>query len=298
MNELQVEEKIIIEDLIYEIRGKQVMLDSDLARLYKCTNGTKDINKAVKRNINRFPKDFYFQLTEDEYVILKFQIGTSKVSGRGGVRKLPYVFTEQGVAMLSSVLHTEIAETISVRIMRAFVKMKKYISNNLLEQKYYNDMTIRHDFEIKILQESFNKLEENKEVNEIYFDGKIYDAYSKVKDIFKESKKELIIVDRYTDKTLLDMVKDLKCNVLLITSTKTNITKLDLNKYNKTYNNLKIYYNDLFHDRYIIIDKDKIYHSGNSINHVGFRKSSIDVISDKNVKNQIMKDINSILTKD
>ena len=125
-----------IENMIYEVRGKQVMLDSDLAKLYKCVNGTKTINQSVKRNIDRFPEDFYFQLTNEEFLNLKSQIGTSSLNGYGGVRKNPYVFTEQGVAMLASVLKTSIATKVSISIMRAFVIMRKYISNNFIQQKY------------------------------------------------------------------------------------------------------------------------------------------------------------------
>ncbi|MBQ3422097.1 MAG: ORF6N domain-containing protein, partial [Romboutsia sp.] len=114
MKEVIVNDEVIIENLIYEIRGTQVMLDSDLARLYECANGTKDINKAVKRNIERFPNCFMFQLTDKEYDNLRYQIGTSKL--RGGRRYNPYVFTEQGVAMLSSILHSEIAIKMSIQI--------------------------------------------------------------------------------------------------------------------------------------------------------------------------------------
>lgn len=146
MNKIELEEKIDIEKLIYEIRGKQVMLDSDLAMLYECVNGTKDINKAVKRNIERFPKCFMFQLTDQEYSDLRFQNGTSKV--RGGRRYNPYAFTEQGVAMLSSVLHSEIAIKMSIQIIDAFVTMRKYISNNLIEQRYVNNLVFEHESEI------------------------------------------------------------------------------------------------------------------------------------------------------
>ena len=157
-----VKEKIVIENLIYDVRGKQVMLDSDLARLYECANGTKSINLAVNRNIERFPEDFYFQLTKEEYNNLKFQFETSNSSNNlGGVRKLPYVFTEQGIAMLSSVLHSEIAIKMSIQIINAFVIMRKYISNNLIEQKYINNLVLKHDSEIKLLKESFGKIEKN-----------------------------------------------------------------------------------------------------------------------------------------
>ena len=168
MNEV-IEKNINIEDMIYEIRGKQVMLDSNLAKLYQCTNGTKDINKAVKRNLDRFPNDFYFQLTNEEYNdILRFQNGTLELQQGKYTKYLPHVFTEEGVSMLASVLHTEIASEISVRIMRAFVAMRKYISNNFIELKNINNMLIRHenkfeyiDNEIKNLNNSFNKLEED-----------------------------------------------------------------------------------------------------------------------------------------
>ena len=151
----ELKEELNIENMIYEIRGKQVMLDSDLAKLYECKNGTKDINKAVKRNIERFPQNFYFQITEEEMKKLWFQSGTANKM----IRSLPYVFTEQGIAMLSSVLHTQIAISQSIRIMDAFVKMRKYISANLIEQDNMKNMLIKHDNEIKLLQESFSKLE-------------------------------------------------------------------------------------------------------------------------------------------
>ena len=187
MNEIV--EKENIENLIYEIRGKQVMLDSDLARLYQCLNGTKSINLAVSRNIERFPVDFRFQLTKEEYENLKFQNETSSISEHGGVRKIPYVFTEQGVAMLATVLKTKVASKISVSIMRAFVIMRHHISTNLLEQKYINNLVLEHDSEIKLLKKSFEKFDEKKKYNETFYNGQIYDAYSKIIEIFKEAKK-------------------------------------------------------------------------------------------------------------
>ena len=202
-----IKEENKIENMIYEIRGKQVMLDSDLAKLYQCKNGTKSINLAVNRNVEKFPSDFYFQLTDIEYRNLKFQNETSRY---GGVRKLPYAFTEEGVAMLATVIHTNIASKVSVQIMRCFVMMKKYISSNLLEQRYINNMVLEHENEIKLLQQTFEKLEGKKLTNEIYFYGQIYDAYSKLLDLMIEAKEELIIIDNYADKTVLDMVRRLK----------------------------------------------------------------------------------------
>lgn len=298
MNSAMTKDEINIENMIYEIRGKQVMLDSDLAKLYHCGNGTKSINLAVKRNVNRFPNDFYFRLTEEETknVCSRFQIETLKIKRGYNIKYLPYVFTEQGVAMLASVLRTEVAEEVSVNIMRAFVAMRTYISSNLIEQKYINNLVLEDHNRIELLENSFQKFEENKDVNEIYFNGKIYDAYSKIIDIFREASEELIIIDRYTDKTILDMVKDLKCSVILITGKNAKLAKLDVEKYNASYNNLSIIYDETYHDRYFILDKDKIYHSGNSVNHIGYRKSSINILKDEKVKYSIIEDIEKILS--
>ena len=287
INELK---ELNISDMIYEIRGKQVMLDSDLARVYECTNGTKDINKAVKRNIERFPEEFYFQLTEKEQEILWFQIGTKKnnIETRGGRFKNPHVFTEQGVAMLSSVLHTEKAVSTSIKIMKAFVTMRHYFNNTEYRLTNIETKVLEHDNSIKLIQELF------KEDKEYYFD-KEYDAYSKILDIFNKSKNELIIVDRFTDKSLLDIIKNLKCKVILITSNKTNISELDIEKYNKTYNNLSIYYDDSIHDRYFILDRKDIYLCGSSINYIGYRKTTIIMMNDKNTKNSVMNAVLKII---
>ena len=297
MEELNKEEKI--ENMIYEIRGKQVMLAVDVANLYG--TDVRSVNQVVKRNINRFPDNFCFQLTKQEFDNLKSQFVISKhynTQGRGGNRFLPYAFTEHGVMMLSGLLKSTIAAEINVKIINAFITMRKYISTNLIEQNYINNLVLEDHNRINLLEESFDKLEEQREVNEIYFNGKIYDAYSKVLDIFKEANNELIIIDRYTDKTILDMIKNLRCNVILITSEKTKITKTDIEKYSADYHNVKIYYDETFHDRYFIIDKEKIYHSGNSVNHIGYRKSSIDIIGDKSIKKTIISDVLKIINQE
>ena len=292
MNEVISKEDKKIENLIYEIRGKQVMLDSDLARLYECVNGTKDINKAVKRNSDRFPENFMFRLTDEEWRVLRFQSGTS--NERGGRRYKPFVFTEQGVAMLSSVIHTDVAIKVSIAIMDAFVAMRKYISTNLLEQKYINDMVLEDHDKIKVLEESFSKLEEKKKVNEIYFNGQIYDAYFKIQEIFKEAKKELIIIDGYADNTILDIVKRLKIDVTIITKPNNLLTKQDILKYNKQYKNLKVIYDNSFHDRYFILDKKIFYHCGASINRIGYKTFSITLIGDDEVCNLLLNRVNEI----
>ena len=293
MQSLTVNDKNIT-NMIYEIRDKQVMLDSDLAILYECKNGTKTINQAVKRNIDRFPEDFYFQLTNEEFSNLKSQIGTSSLNGYGGVRKNPYVFTEQGVAMLASVLKTSIAANVSISIMRAFVMIRKYISNELIEQKYINNLVFKHEEDIKLLQKSFDKFEEKRKSNEIYFNGQIYDSYSKILDIIKEAKKELIIIDNYADKSVLDMIRNINVNTTIICKGKCLLKEIDIEKYNEQYNNLKVIYNNTFHDRYIIIDKKVIYHCGTSLNHIGSKTFSINKLEDKEVIEALLNKIKNI----
>ena len=292
MNEVVTKEDIKIEKMIYEIRGKQVMLDSDLARLYECKNGTKDINKAVKRNIERFPTNFMFQLTDDEYNYLRFQIGTSNI--KGGRRYKPYVFTEQGVAMLSSVLRSETAINISIKIIDAFVTMRKYISTNLLEQKYINNLVLEDHDKIKALEDSFSKLEEKRKSTEIYFNGQIYDAYSKIQEIFKCANKSLVIIDAYADNTILDIIKRLNINVTIITKPNNLLTPQDIEKYNKQYNNLTVIFDNTFHDRYFILDDENIYHCGASVNRIGYKTFSITLIGDKDVKNTLINKIKKI----
>ena len=151
-----IEKELNIEDMIYEIRGKQVMLDSDLAKLYKCKNGTKTINLAVKRHINRFPQRFIFQLTMEEYQNLRFQVETTNNMSR----TLPYVFTEQGVAMLATILRTSVAEEVSIQIMDAFVAMRKYISSNLIEQRYIYNKLFEYDENFKIVYKDIKLLQQ------------------------------------------------------------------------------------------------------------------------------------------
>ncbi len=269
-----------IKNKIYEIRGKQVMLDSDLARLYHCKNGTKAINQAVNRNIDRFPSDFYFQLTNTELSFLRSQIGTAKWKTMS--RTSPCVFTEQGVAMLSSVLHTEVASETSISIMRAFVAMRHYIGNNEYRLSNVETKVLELDNDVKLLQETLNKFEEKKKINEIYFEGQIYDARSKILDIFSEAKSKLIIIDSYADYSILDIIKRLDIEVILITTDKL-LTKEDINKYNKQYHNLKVVYNNTFHDRYFILDDMIVYHCGTSINRIGYKTFCINLICDEMV---------------
>ena len=292
MNSLIVNDKNIT-NMIYEIRGKQVMLDSDLAVLYECKNGTKSINLAVKRHINRFPERFMFKLTEEESKIFWFQIETKKIKTetRGGKYNMPCVFTEEGVAMLATILKTDVAEKVSIAIMDAFVLMRKYISNELIEQKFINKQVLKNTEDIKLLQESFNKFEEKRKSNEIYFNGQIYDSYSKILDILKEAKKDLIIIDNYADKNMLDMIRNINVNTTIICKENCLLKEIDIKKYNEQYNNLKVIYNNTFHDRYIIIDKKVIYHCGTSLNHIGSKTFSINKLEDKEVIEALLNKI-------
>ena len=269
------------------------MLDSVLTWLYHVQ--TKRINEAVKNNLDKFPERFSFLLTNVEMMNLRSRFSTSSVSSHGGRRYAMRVFTEQGVAMLATILKTDVATKVSIAIMDAFVAMRKYISSNLLEQKYINNMVLEHDSQIKLLQSTFNKLEEKKKVNEIYFDGQIYDAYSKIQDIFKEAKKDLIIIDGYADNTILDIIKRLKINVIIVTKPNNLLTKQDILKYNKHYHNLKTIYDNSFHDRYFILDSKIVYHCGVSINRIGYKTFSITLIGDSEVCMSLLNKVSKLI---
>ena len=270
-------QELNIENMIYEIRGKQVMLDSDLAKLYRCKNGTKVINQAVSRHLDRFPDDFCFQLTRNEIENLRSQLVTSSLNDYGGRRYNPYVFTEQGVAMLATILRTSVAAEVSIKIMRAFVAMRKYIYSNSLEQKYINNLVMKHEDQLSTI---FDYFDSKDPVNEIYTKGQVYDAYSRILDILQLAKEELIIIDSYADKYVLDMISKIKVEVTLILSTTSRLTELDIDKYNKEYSNLTIIYNDTFHDRFIILDKKKMYHLGTSLNNAGTKTFAINKVED------------------
>ena len=273
MNDLIIKDNIKIEELIYEVRGKQVMLDSDLAKLYGCKNGTKSLNLAVKRHINKFPERFMFQLTENETKLLRFQNETTNNMSR----TLPYVFTEQGVAMLATVLKTEVADEMSIKIMDAFVTMKNYINNNFIEQKYINNLVLDLDERVCLLEESFDKLSTKKDNNHIFYEGQIYDAYSLLIDILSKAKEEIIIIDNYAGKELFDITRNINVNIKIYTKNIDNISK---KKYEKEYSNIEIISTDIFHDRFIIIDNKELYNIGSSLKDIGKKCSSVNKIED------------------
>ncbi len=284
-NSIILKENEKIENLIYEIRGKQVMLDSDLAKLYECKNGTKVINQAVKRNITKFPERYCFQLTETEYRNLKFQNGTSSLNNYGGVRKMPFVFTEQGVAMLATVLKTPVADAVSMRIIDAFVYMRRYLSGEI-----GSNMLVNHEERILKLEEQFNKFSSKR--NTIIYEGKIYDAYSVMLDIFNEAKDEIIIVDNYVNKELLDILREVDKKIIVISN---NMNNELIKKYESQYDNTQFVSDNPFHDRYIILDRKEVYVSGMSLKDVGKKYSYINKIEESIFINELIKRIIKIL---
>jgi len=316
-----------IQNLIYTVRGKQVMLDSDVANLYHYE--TKKINQAVKRNIERFPEDFCFQLTDEEYDALRSQIVTNSKnsidnnnwsqivtssksnledsrlqiatpssenqnSKHRGKKYLPYVFTEQGIAMLSGLLKNKIAVQVSINIMNAFVIMRHFLKENgqiferLTSVEY---KLIEHDKKFDIV---FDKLQEKQIENQrIFFDGQIYDAYSLIIDIIKNANNKITIIDNYVDDSILEMLSKKKDNVevVILTSNRSNIKNIDIQKFNKQYPTLKVAKTDKYHDRFIILDEKEMYHLGASIKDLGKKCFGINKIESGNIIELLLKEI-------
>ena len=303
-NEISNEE---IKNLIYTIRGKQVMLDSDVAMLYHYP--TKRINEAVNRNKQRFPQNFCFQLTDEEYEILRCQNVTvnenmqesslrsqiatlNENTGRGKHRKyLPYVFTEQGIAMLSGLLKNDIAIQVSINIMNAFVEMRKFLmSNGQVFERLTNVeyKLLEHD---KKFDKVFNQLQQEGNIKQqIFFDGQIYDAYSIIVDIIKKANKKILIIDNYIDDSVLKMLTKKKNNVevVILTSDKSNIQQIDIQKFNKEYPILKLAKTNKFHDRFIVIDNKEMYHLGASIKDLGKKCFGINRIEDMDIVEKVI----------
>ncbi|MGJ0290693.1 ORF6N domain-containing protein [Aliarcobacter cryaerophilus] len=299
MNELIIDNQTI-QSKIYTIRGVQVMLDEDLAVLYGVE--TKNLNKAVNRNMDRFPEKFRFQLTQEEYDNLKFQIGTSNLDAslrsqfvtlekqHGGRRYLPYVFTEQGVSMLSAVLRSQTAIEVSIKIIDTFINMRKFLSQNAslftrIEsiEKRQISYEIKNDTKVDAI---LNAIEEKgtPQKQHIFYDGQIFDAYLFVSDIIKSAKSSIKLIDNYIDESTLVLFtkRDAKVDMKIYTKTISKELKLDLEKHNAQYPKIDIEIFDLSHDRFLIIDEKEIYHFGASLKDLGkkwFAVSKMDVNS-------------------
>lgn len=289
MNEI-IEKEIDIENMIYEVNGVEVMLDSDLAKLYHVE--TKRINEAVKNNPEKFPRRYSFVLDNEELSFLRSKFSTLEINGQGKYTKYaPRVFTEQGVYMLATILKSKEAIQTSIRIMDTFVKMRHYINyNNELLPRKFMLLEEKVDNNTKRIDELFDKFNPKDIIkNCIFFGNDIYDAYSVIMDIFNSSKEEIIIIDNYASKDLLDMLRDINRKVLIVSK---NIDEVLKKKYETQYKNVTFINNNSFHDRFIIIDRRKLYLCGASFKDLGKKCFGIHENNDIDYLNRLLAIIN------
>lgn len=288
MNNL-IESKIKIEDLVYEVRGVEVMLDSDLAMLYEVE--TKRINEAVKNNLDKFPERISWKLTKDEANNLRSQFATSSEENNyGGRRYLPRVFTEQGIYMLATILKSSVATKVSIAIIDTFVKMRHYINYNkymlpnrmlLLEDKVDNNTK-----RINQLFDMFDPKDITKEY--LFFENQLFKSHYVLNKIFESAKEEIIIVDNYADKELLMYLSKLQKNIKIISK---NMDDLLITKYEKEFNNIEFIRKDIFHDRFIILDRKKLFSCGSSFKDLGKKCFAINLMEDKIILNELLNKI-------
>ena len=286
MNEIIIKDKQI-ENMIFEVRGVHVMLSSDVATLYQIE--TKRLNQVIKRNIDRFPSTFCFQLTDEEIdrLSLRSQFATLNKSNnlRGQHYKyLPYVLTEQGIMMLSGLLKSDIAVKVNIQIIDAFVKMRRYFANNFNT----NELLLNHENRIQLLENTLDSFKEQK-IKKIFFEGQIYDAYSIFIDILNKARTEIIIIDNYASKELLDILKDINLKIIIVSK---NVDSVLKEKYTKQYKNVEFIDNNSFHDRFIILDRSKLYICGASFKDLGKKCFAISEFNDINYLEQIINTLN------
>ncbi len=284
MNKLIINEQKI-QNKIFTLRNQQVMLDRDLAELYQVE--TRTLKQAVKRNIDRFPDDFMFEVTETEVDFMVSQNVIPSKQHLGGAK--PYAFTEQGVSMLSSVLKSKIAINVNIAIFRAFAKMRKFlIENASIFQKFnfIEQKLLQHD---QNFEKVFKAIESNdlKPKQGIFYNGQIFDAYVFVNDLIKSANKSIVLIDNYVDETVLTLFsKNQKVKVTIYTKNINKQLKLDLAKYNAQYKPIEIKKFNEAHDRFMIIDDKEIYHIGASLKDLGkkwfafskFNLNAIDIL--------------------
>lgn len=285
-----------IENLIYVVRNRQVMLDSDLAKLYQVE--TKVFNQAVKRNIDRFPDSFRFQLTKDEYEALRSQFVTlNENSGRGKHRKyLPYVFTEQGVAMLSAVLKSDVAVQVSINIRNAFVEMRRFITSNALLFERISNVELKQlEYQKQTdekLEQVFQYISEHEESShKVFFDGQIYDAFRLIVSLIQKAEKEITLIDGYVDVGTLNLLskKNEDVGVTIYTQSQTRLTEKDIESFNAQYPSLEVEYTKAFHDRFLILDRKTAYHVGASLKDAGKKCFGINRIQDAGIVRDILQ---------
>ena len=282
-----------IRDLVYTIRGVQVMLDADLARLYQVE--TRILNRNVARNISRFPDDFRFQLTKNEFEILKSQIGISSDIEHGGRRTLPYVYTEQGISMLSGVLRSEKAIEVSISIMRAFVEMRRFIANNAylferIERVELKQLTYQKETDEKF-EQLFDFIHTRAESSQkIFFNGQIYDAFSLLASLIQKAKKNIVLIDGYVDIGTLNILSKKRAGVTveIHTFSNTKLTVADVAKFNSQYPTLNVKHTNVFHDRFLILDYKKAYHIGASIKDAGKKCFAITLLQDETLLHELL----------
>lgn len=286
-----------IKSLIYVVRGQQVMLDSDLAMLYQVE--TKVFNQAVSRNIERFPENLRFQLTKEEFEALRSQIVTS--NGRGGRRYRPYMFTEQGIAMLSGVLRSDVAIQVSIHIMNTFVEMRRFIANNALLFEKVSDIELKQLEYQKSTDEKFDKvfqyIEDHAESEQkIFFDGQIYDAFSLITSIIQKATKEIILIDGYVDVDTLNILakKNIGVDVKIYTYASAPLTNRDAANFNAQYPTLAVKKTQVFHDRFIILDGKTAYHIGASIKDAGKKCFGISVLEDPGMVTDLLNRLTTV----
>jgi hypothetical protein len=291
-----------IENRIFHFRGTQVMLDSDLANIYKVE--TRVLNQAVNRNIERFPELFRFQLIETEFENWKSQNVMSEnhnlksqnvmSSAHGGRRSLPYAFTEQGVAMLSAVLRSDVAVKVSIQIISAFVEMRKLIANHYGLLQRIDGIERKQIETDQKFEQVFKALESKNAIPNqgVFFDGQVFDAYELASKIIRTAKKSIVLIDNYIDEsTLTHLSKKTKAvKVLLLTKTMSNQLNLDVKKANEQYGNFEIREFASSHDRFIIIDNSDVYHLGASLKDLGKKWFAFSKM-DKSSVSSIIKEI-------
>ena len=268
-----------IKDRIFTIRGKQVMLDSDLAQLYGVE--TKRLNEQVRRNKGRFPELFCFRLNEDEYINLKSQNATSSWGGR---RTTPFVFTEHGVAMAATVLKSKVAEKVSVEIVKTFIQLRNILKNKFELFFKVGELEVKQQMNEKKFEILFKALE-SKQLQPkqgIFFEGQVFEAYKLVSDVVRSAKKSIVLIDNYVDDTVLTLFSKRKKGVTLKILTKIPDKKivLDVKKFNEQFPPAEIIKFDCSHDRFMIIDGKDLYHFGASLKDLGkkwFAFSKMDV---------------------
>ena len=271
-----------IQNMIYTFRGKQVMIDRDLASLYQVQ--TKRLNEQVKRNSGRFPAEFCFKLSDkekDELVANCDRFKTLKHSSSN-----PYAFTEQGIAMLSAVLKSDIAVEVSIKIMNSFVEMRKFLLSNKEMFARLDRVELKQLETDQKLEEVFNYIATNTEVKQnIFFDGQIYDAFSFIVGLVQKAKKEIILIDNYVDVHTLNILckKDKGVDIIVATAGKGSLSTKDITKFNAQYPKLLVKTTTDFHDRFLIIDKTEVYHIGASIKDAGKKSFGITKIEDKDL---------------